>query len=146
MLVRKQTTSKPLPQSRQTIKYFKLKYFPSFFPSPQAADAITVTNKLESVDLSADCRAAESEEHDGTKGDQHEEEGEQSNDDDYDAEEEEEEEDEDGGGWITPSNIKRVQMDAGNWVPSADVKVGCMTTDFAMQVFVVLYQTLGIII
>ncbi|KAK7151770.1 hypothetical protein R3I94_008197 [Phoxinus phoxinus] len=96
-----------------------------------AADAITVTNKLESVDLSADSRAAESEEHNGTKGDQHEEEGEQSNDDDYDAEEEEE--DEDGGGWITPSNIKRVQMDAGNWVPSADVKVGCMTTDFAMQ-------------
>ncbi|XDV29186.1 hypothetical protein PO909_032335 [Leuciscus waleckii] len=72
-----------------------------------AADAITVTNKLESVDLSADCRTAESEEHDGTKGDQH---------------EEEEEDDEDGGGWITPSNIKRVQMDAGNWVPSADVK------------------------
>ncbi|XP_051725808.1 RNA-binding protein NOB1 [Ctenopharyngodon idella] len=94
-----------------------------------ATDAITVTNKLESVDLSADSWAAESEEHDGTKGDQHEEEGEQNSDDDA----EEEEEEEGGGGWITPSNIKQVQMDAGNWGPSADVKVGCVTTDFAMQ-------------
>lgn len=107
-------------------------YFPSFFPSLQAVDAITVTNKLESVDLSADSWAAESEEHDDTKRDHHEEEGEQSDDD------VEEEEEEDGGGWITPSNIKQIQMDAGNWGPSADVKVGCVTTDFAMQVLVVI--------
>ncbi|XP_021323414.1 RNA-binding protein NOB1 isoform X2 [Danio rerio] len=94
------------------------------FPS-KAADAITVTQKLESVNLSA-----ESEEHEGNNGEQHEEEEEEEfNSDD----EEEEEDDEDGGGWITPSNIKQVQMDAGVRGPSADVKVGCVTTDFAMQ-------------
>ncbi|KAJ8343379.1 hypothetical protein SKAU_G00307080 [Synaphobranchus kaupii] len=50
-----------------------------------------------------------------------------------DSEEEEDEEDDDGGGWITPGNIKQVQLDVGNWESPADVKVGCMTTDFAMQ-------------
>ncbi|KAI2653358.1 RNA-binding protein NOB1 [Labeo rohita] len=94
-----------------------------------AADAITVTEKLESVDLSADSQLAESEELDGTNRDQHEEEEEE----EESSEEEEEEDGDDGGGWITPSNIKQVQMDAGNWGPTADVKVGCVTTDFAMQ-------------
>ncbi|KTG43667.1 hypothetical protein cypCar_00041103 [Cyprinus carpio] len=93
------------------------------FPS-KAADAITVTHKLESVDLSADSQLAASEEQDGTGGDQHEEE---------ESSDEEEEDDDDGGGWITPSNIKQVQMDAGNLGPTADVRVGCVTTDFAMQ-------------
>lgn len=49
-------------------------------------------------------------------------------------EEQEDEDDDDGGGWITPSNIKQVQLDVGNGEAPADVKVGCMTTDFAMQV------------
>lgn len=49
-------------------------------------------------------------------------------------EEEEEEDDEDGGGWITPSNIKQIQMNAGECPPSESVTVGCLTTDFAMQV------------
>ncbi|KAJ8252577.1 hypothetical protein COCON_G00218890 [Conger conger] len=48
-------------------------------------------------------------------------------------EEEDDDDDDDGGGWITPSNIKQVQLDVGNWESPADVKVGCMTTDFAMQ-------------
>ncbi|XP_070764317.1 RNA-binding protein NOB1 isoform X1 [Enoplosus armatus] len=48
-------------------------------------------------------------------------------------EEEEEEEDDDGGGWITPSNIKQVKMDSADWTAPADVTVGCLTTDFAMQ-------------
>lgn len=43
-------------------------------------------------------------------------------------------EDADGGGWITPSNIKQVKSDGWNGKPAADVKVGCVTTDFAMQV------------
>lgn len=51
-----------------------------------------------------------------------------------DDEEEEEEDDDDGGGWITPSNIKQVKMDSADWTAPADVKVGCLTTDFAMQV------------
>ncbi|XP_029624454.1 RNA-binding protein NOB1 [Salmo trutta] len=49
------------------------------------------------------------------------------------SEEEEEDEEEDGGGWITPSNIKQVQMETGIWASPADVKVACLTTDFAMQ-------------
>uniref|UniRef100_A0A3B4BL49 RNA-binding protein NOB1 n=1 Tax=Periophthalmus magnuspinnatus TaxID=409849 RepID=A0A3B4BL49_9GOBI len=48
-------------------------------------------------------------------------------------EQEEDEEDQDGGGWITPSNIKQVKMDTGNWSQPEDVTVGCLTTDFAMQ-------------
>lgn len=57
----------------------------------------------------------------------------QSDDEDKENEPEEEEED-DGGGWITPSNIKQVKMESADWTAPADVKVGCLTTDFAMQV------------
>lgn len=48
------------------------------------------------------------------------------------SEEEEEESDEEGG-WITPSNIKQIQQDLGQRDEAAGVKVGCLTTDFAMQ-------------
>lgn len=48
--------------------------------------------------------------------------------------ESEDDEDDDGGGWITPSNIGQVKMDSTDWTAPADVKVGCVTTDFAMQV------------
>nr|XP_033476000.1 RNA-binding protein NOB1 isoform X2 [Epinephelus lanceolatus] len=48
-------------------------------------------------------------------------------------EDEDEEDDDDGGGWITPSNIKQVKMDSADGTAPADVKVGCLTTDFAMQ-------------
>lgn len=48
--------------------------------------------------------------------------------------EQEEEDEDDGGGWITPSNIRQVKMESGHWTAPADVKVGCLTTDFAMQV------------
>lgn len=60
----------------------------------------------------------------------------QSDDEDKENEpgDEEEEDDDDGGGWITPSNIKQVKMDSADWTAPADVKVGCLTTDFAMQV------------
>ncbi|XP_069595198.1 RNA-binding protein NOB1 [Ranitomeya imitator] len=44
-----------------------------------------------------------------------------------------EEEDDDGGGWITPSNIKQIQQDMGCREAPANVVVGCLTTDFAMQ-------------
>ncbi|XP_071346028.1 RNA-binding protein NOB1 [Trachinotus anak] len=59
----------------------------------------------------------------------------QSDDEDKENEPEEEEveEEDDGGGWITPSNIKQVKMDSADWTAPADVKVGCLTTDFAMQ-------------
>lgn len=43
-------------------------------------------------------------------------------------------EDEEDGGWITPSNIKQIQMDACERQPPGNVTVGCVTTDFAMQV------------
>ncbi|XP_040015434.1 RNA-binding protein NOB1 [Xiphias gladius] len=56
----------------------------------------------------------------------------QSDDEDKENEPEEEEED-DGGGWITPSNIRQVKMESADWTAPADVRVGCLTTDFAMQ-------------
>ncbi|XP_029464146.1 RNA-binding protein NOB1 [Rhinatrema bivittatum] len=43
------------------------------------------------------------------------------------------EEEDDGEGWITPSNIKQVQQDFGCWELPNNIKVGCLTTDFAMQ-------------
>ena len=49
--------------------------------------------------------------------------------------EEDDDEDDDGGGWITPSNIRNVKEKMG--MPEAEkarVPVGCLTTDFAMQV------------
>ncbi|NWZ70145.1 NOB1 protein, partial [Acrocephalus arundinaceus] len=52
------------------------------------------------------------------------------------GEEEEEEEDEesDDEGWITPSNLKQAQQDAGHFdTAPVGVQVGCVTTDFAMQ-------------
>ncbi|XP_044214871.1 RNA-binding protein NOB1 isoform X1 [Thunnus albacares] len=48
-------------------------------------------------------------------------------------EEDDDDDDDDGGGWITPSNIKQVKMDTADWTAPADVRVGCLTTDFAMQ-------------
>ena len=55
-------------------------------------------------------------------------------DEEEDEEEAEEEEEDDGEGWITPSNLKQVQLESGDWTAPADIKVGCLTTDFAMQV------------
>uniref|UniRef100_A0A452UWM8 RNA-binding protein NOB1 n=1 Tax=Ursus maritimus TaxID=29073 RepID=A0A452UWM8_URSMA len=64
--------------------------------------------------------------------------------DDVPSEEDEEEEDgfeerkdedsdDDGGGWITPSNIKQIQRESEQCAVPKDVRVGCVTTDFAMQ-------------
>ncbi|XP_004625876.1 RNA-binding protein NOB1 [Octodon degus] len=44
-----------------------------------------------------------------------------------------EDSDEDGGGWITPSNIKQIQQELEKCDSPEDVRVGCVTTDFAMQ-------------
>ena len=41
--------------------------------------------------------------------------------------------DDDGGGWITPSNIKKIQQQLEQCDVPEDVRVGCMTTDFARQ-------------
>ena len=53
-----------------------------------------------------------------------------------DSEEESEEEDDDDEGWITPRNIRQVRqsMGAPDVEEEAKVTVGCLTTDFAMQV------------
>ncbi|KAM9765619.1 RNA-binding protein NOB1 isoform 2-T2 [Menidia menidia] len=53
-------------------------------------------------------------------------------DDQSDEEDEEDKENDDGGGWITPANIGRLRVDS-DWTAPADVTVGCLTTDFAMQ-------------
>ncbi|XP_010610658.1 RNA-binding protein NOB1 isoform X2 [Fukomys damarensis] len=39
----------------------------------------------------------------------------------------------DGGGWITPSNIGQIQRELEKGDVPQDVRVGCVTTDFAMQ-------------
>ncbi|XP_053461254.1 RNA-binding protein NOB1 isoform X2 [Nycticebus coucang] len=55
---------------------------------------------------------------------------------DIPSEEEErkgEDSDDDGGGWITPSNIKQIQQEMEQCDIPKDVRVGCVTTDFAMQ-------------
>lgn len=49
-------------------------------------------------------------------------------------EESKEDSDDDGGGWITPSNIKQIQQELEQCDVPKDVRVGCVTTDFAMQV------------
>ncbi|XP_034016217.1 RNA-binding protein NOB1 [Thalassophryne amazonica] len=41
--------------------------------------------------------------------------------------------DDEGGGWITASNITQVKMESADCMAPADVKVACLTTDFAMQ-------------
>ncbi|XP_047384649.1 RNA-binding protein NOB1 isoform X1 [Sciurus carolinensis] len=48
-------------------------------------------------------------------------------------EEREDEDSDDGGGWITPSNIKQIQQELEQCDVPKDVRVGCVTTDFAMQ-------------
>ncbi|XP_035483637.1 RNA-binding protein NOB1 [Scophthalmus maximus] len=57
----------------------------------------------------------------------------QSDDEDKENVLDEDDDDDDGGGWITPSNIQQVKMDTADWTAPADVTVGCLTTDFAMQ-------------
>ncbi|XP_041506218.1 RNA-binding protein NOB1 [Microtus oregoni] len=52
---------------------------------------------------------------------------------DEDEENEFEDSDDDGGGWITPSNIKQIQQELEQCDIPKDVRVGCVTTDFAMQ-------------
>ncbi|XP_040838375.1 RNA-binding protein NOB1 isoform X2 [Ochotona curzoniae] len=47
--------------------------------------------------------------------------------------EESKEDSDDDGGWITPSNIKQVQQELEQCDVPKDVRVGCVTTDFAMQ-------------
>ncbi|XP_003472029.1 RNA-binding protein NOB1 isoform X2 [Cavia porcellus] len=45
----------------------------------------------------------------------------------------EDSDDDDGGGWITPSNIKQIQQELEKRDIPEGVRVGCVTTDFAMQ-------------
>ena len=59
------------------------------------------------------------------------------NDDDLDSNSDNDDDDDDDDGWITPDNIKHIKSQMGketlDEVP-ANVTVGCLTTDFAMQV------------
>lgn len=53
---------------------------------------------------------------------------------DDDDDQDDDDEDEDGGGWITPGNIRSVKEKmGGDGLEKATVKVGCLTTDFAIQ-------------
>lgn len=48
-------------------------------------------------------------------------------------EERKDEDSDDDEGWITPSNIKQIQRELEQCTIPKDVRVGCVTTDFAMQ-------------
>nr|XP_046254245.1 RNA-binding protein NOB1 [Scatophagus argus] len=93
-------------------------------PLPSLDDGLLDLLKVDDVSIS-DSKLEESADQSDDEDKENEPEGEE--------EEEEEEEDDDGGGWITPSNIRQVKMDSADWTAPADVKVGCLTTDFAMQ-------------
>ena len=60
--------------------------------------------------------------------------------DDYDnddADDDDSDDSDDNGDWISPSNISQVKADLGvieHEVKPSNVLVGCLTTDFAMQV------------
>ncbi|XP_076848719.1 RNA-binding protein NOB1 [Brachyhypopomus gauderio] len=123
----------PEPQTAESSEFNSFQFWRTPLPSVEAdllellgADTVVVTDKLQSVDLSGDSQKTVSqtvlEEGGENYGVEKEVEDEEEND-----------EEDDGGGWITPGNIKQVQMEVGNCQQSADVKVGCVTTDFAMQ-------------
>lgn len=62
------------------------------------------------------------------------------NDDDLDSNSDSDDgDDDDDDGWITPDNIKQVKSQMGKQTLAAvpaNVTVGCLTTDFAMQVVI----------
>jgi RNA-binding protein NOB1 len=74
---------------------------------------------------------------DSGKGEDEDEEGydteEECDEEEEENESEEEEEDEDGG-WITPGNIQQVKHSMAGNTETVQLDVGCLTTDFAMQV------------
>ncbi|XP_066540346.1 RNA-binding protein NOB1 [Hoplias malabaricus] len=137
------------PQGAESSEFNSFQFWRTPLPSIEAdllellaADTVVVKDvaeKLESIDLSNEVQKSipqtgfgedgENENEDlGEEDEELEEEQE-----DEELEEEQEDEEDDGGGWITPSNLKQVQMDVGHWQQSTNVKVGCVTTDFAMQ-------------
>uniref|UniRef100_A0A8D2DXV9 RNA-binding protein NOB1 n=1 Tax=Sciurus vulgaris TaxID=55149 RepID=A0A8D2DXV9_SCIVU len=60
-------------------------------------------------------------------------EGEEEEEEEEGFEERKDEDSDDGGGWITPSNIRQIQQELEQCDVPKDVRVGCVTTDFAMQ-------------
>ncbi|KAK1784980.1 hypothetical protein P4O66_018412 [Electrophorus voltai] len=116
-----------VPQAAESSEFNSFQFWRTPLPSIEAdllellgAATVVVTDKLQSVSLSGDDQKTVPQTvlEQGVEND---------------VVEEGEDEEDDGGGWITPSNINQVQMEVGNWQQSADVKVGCVTTDFAMQ-------------
>ncbi|XP_006006820.1 RNA-binding protein NOB1 isoform X2 [Latimeria chalumnae] len=90
-----------------------------------AKDASSVFEKLQDLNLSSEhhlCRNSVEEQNNEKAGVTP-----------LDENSEEEEDEDDGGSWITPSNIKQIQQDMGSHEAPVDIKVGCLTTDFAMQ-------------
>ena len=95
---------------------------------PSKDPVVVEKDKTENENQTEDqSRSAELEDGQIFKADQLEE---GSDDDDND-----DDDDDDDGGWITPSNIKNVKAKMGTGdTEKASVPVGCLTTDFAMQV------------
>ncbi|KAB5575165.1 hypothetical protein PHYPO_G00217740 [Pangasianodon hypophthalmus] len=105
------------PQTAESSAFNSFQFWREPLPSidDELLKLVDITEKVQSVALTSP--SAEHEDDVGVE----------------EGEGEDEEDDDGGGGWITPSNIKQIQMDAGEWCPVENVTVGCMTTDFAMQ-------------
>ncbi|XP_072551321.1 RNA-binding protein NOB1 [Salminus brasiliensis] len=135
------------PQAAESSEFNSFQFWRTPLPSIEAdllellaADTVVVKDvaeKLDSVDLSSAGQKTGArpglEEGCEIEDEDLEEEGEEEEEEEGEEDEEEDEDDDDGGGWITPSNLKQVQLDSGHLQHSANVRVGCVTTDFAMQ-------------
>ena len=88
--------------------------------------------ELENCEEIGDREAENEEENEGIDTENGDENGDENDEDDDD-------DDDDDGGWITPGNISKVKKEMGLenvQQTTIDVKSACLTTDFAMQVFI----------
>ena len=93
---------------------------------------------LDEVDDNNNSDKNEAKERENNEGDNEEEDGE--DDEDKDDEDEDEDDEEDDEGWITPGNLEQIRRknqmgdDEKEEIRDTQIKVGCMTSDFSMQV------------
>ena len=100
------------------------------FFMPKTDKVEEVTEQLEEIALQPDEKSDEDYQDVGSDED------ETVEDEETVEEEEEEEEEDDDDGWITPGNIAEAKNSMNGVVETVQLEVACLTTDFAMQVFI----------
>ncbi|GAA6222907.1 RNA-binding protein NOB1 [Lates japonicus] len=123
----KQKQMSPPPATADTDEFNSFQFWRE--PVPTIDDSLLELLKADGVSASDGRSNTSPQTEDQSDDEDKENEPEEEDDDDGD----DDDDDDDGGGWITPSNIKQVKMDSADWTTPADVTVGCLTTDFAMQ-------------